>query len=319
MVVSWVTACEVKTPTVKYGTKATSLTSAATATSTSYTFGSYASPHIHHAVLTNLTLNKLYFYSVGGTESGYSATLNFTSHPGTGADVPFVFSIIGDLGTTSNSVGTLDHVLANPLIQACIYAGDVCYADNSKNWSLWDALGNQIQPSAAAIPWMMSAGNHDIENYYGNPKFLEYSHRYRMPNVDGQPSLYYSFDIGPAHWIMLSTYSDYGDGSPQTAWLKADLLAVNRSATPWVFVVMHAPWYNTNKAHNGEAEPLRLVWEDIFLAFGVDAVFAGHVHGECAGSQSCMELRRLREGVAATLVLHAVELQRMIGCSTLIL
>ena len=35
-------------------------------------------------------------------------------------------------------------------------------------------------------------------------------------------------------------------GSLQHAWLRRDLAAIDRAATPWVIVMMHAPWYNSN-------------------------------------------------------------------------
>ena len=41
---------------------------------------------------------------------------------------------------------------------------------------------------------------------------------------------------------------------------------------------MHAPWYNSNHAHYGEGEPMREAMEGLFYQYGVDVVFAGHVH-----------------------------------------
>ena len=59
------------------------------------------------------------------------------------------------------------------------------------------------------------------------------------------------------------------------AWLKADLAAVDRSRTPWLVVGMHAPWYNSNTAHQGEAEDMRRSMEALLYSYGVDLVFAG--------------------------------------------
>lgn len=41
----------------------------------------------------------------------------------------------------------------------------------------------------------------------------------------------------------------YGPSSEQYAWLARDLAAVDRARTPWVIAVFHAPWYNSNYAH----------------------------------------------------------------------
>jgi hypothetical protein len=46
------------------------------------------------------------------------------------------------------------------------------------------------------------------------------------------------------------------------------------------FVNTHAPWYNSNKNHQGDGEAQRLTLEPMFYAAGVDAVFAGHVRVE---------------------------------------
>jgi hypothetical protein len=44
--------------------------------------------------------------------------------------------------------------------------------------------------------------------------------------------------------------------------------------------VLHAPWYNSNLAHQGEPEEwnMRYSMENMLCKGGVDAVFAGHVH-----------------------------------------
>ncbi len=78
--------------------------------------------------------------------------------------------------------------------------------------------------------------------------------------------------------ICLSNYHDFSKGSAQYTWLQADLAAIDRSATPWVFVNTHAPWYNSNSAHQGDGEAQRKSFEPLFYAAGVDAVFTGHVH-----------------------------------------
>lgn len=65
----------------------------------------------------------------------------------------------------------------------------------------------------------------------------------------------------------------------QMEWLKANLAAVDRSRTPWLIVGMHAPWYNSNTAHNGEVDDMRTSMEALLYSYGVDLFFAG----ECCG------------------------------------
>lgn len=53
---------------------------------------------------------------------------------------------------------------------------------------------------------------------------------------------------------------------------------VDRKTTPWVVVLLHAPWYNTNEAHEGEGESMRVAMECLLFSARVDVVFSGHVH-----------------------------------------
>lgn len=104
--------------------------------------------------------------------------------------------------------------------------------------------------------------------------------RFHIPSAAAaSPSpLYYSYDIAGAHIVMLGSYADSSRSSAQAAWLEADLAGVDRAVTPWVVVSMHAPFYSSNYAHLGEAEPMRHALERVLYRHGVDVVFAGHVH-----------------------------------------
>lgn len=60
--------------------------------------------------------------------------------------------------------------------------------------------------------------------------------------------------------------------------LQLDLLKVDRSITPWVIVVLHAPWYNTNHAHRGDGDDMKLALEQMLHEARVDILIGGHVH-----------------------------------------
>merc|ERR1712146_427268 len=93
-------------------------------------------------------------------------------------------------------------------------------------------------------------------------------------------NLYYSFNIGPAHYIMLNSYMDFNHSDPQYMWLEEDLRKVDRTVTPWVVCNMHAPWYNSDVHHHDEYEEtaMRASMEDLLHQYRVDFVFSGHVH-----------------------------------------
>ena len=102
----------------------------------------------------------------------------------------------------------------------------------------------------------------------------------------GTTNVWYSLNVAGVHWITLSNYHPFTAGSAQYNWLKADLAAIDRTQTPWVFVNTHAPWYNTNSAHQGDGEAQRKALEHLLYAAGVDAVFTGHVHAVRFGARA---------------------------------
>ena len=46
----------------------------------------------------------------------------------------------------------------------------------------------------------------------------------------------------------------------------------------FVLALVHAPWYNSNEAHQGEGDAMQDAMEVLLYGARVDAVFAGHVH-----------------------------------------
>jgi hypothetical protein len=122
----------------------------------------------------------------------------------------------------------------------------------------------------------VAAGNHELE-----PLFTAYNARFAaMPfpaGSSGGPQ-WYSVNLGPIHLITLNSFNDYAAGSDQYKWLESDLAAIDRNISPWVIVQLHAPWYNSNKAHTNDGQLMRLTLEQAIFNSKVACVFAGHVH-----------------------------------------
>jgi len=158
---------------------------------------------------------------------------------------------------------------------------------------------------------MVGPGNHEIEYAKGSEPYLAFESRYRMPwikpveygkitinsTINPETGMFYctpstfqseynygnsffSFEAGLAHVIFLNPYTTTDSNSPQYKWLIGDLESINRDQTPWLIVVTHCPWYNSNKAHQNETQTLlmRETFEPIFYKYGVNIVFTGHVH-----------------------------------------
>lgn len=83
--------------------------------------------------------------------------------------------------------------------------------------------------------------NYDFSN------FSNYRARFSMPG--NTESLFYSFDVGPVHFIAFSTefyyFLNYGLKSVanQFNWLEEDLRAANenRELRPWIITIGHRP------------------------------------------------------------------------------
>ncbi|XP_022716919.1 purple acid phosphatase 18-like [Durio zibethinus] len=271
MRISWVTDNKSAPSFVEYGTSPGRYTSSAEGESTSYSYLFYNSGKIHHTVIGPLEHGTVYFYRCGGQGPEFQ----LKTPP---AQFPVTFAVAGDLGQTGWTKTTLDH------IDQCKYdihllPGDLSYADYMQH--RWDTFGELVQPLASARPWMVTEGNHEKENI---PllinAFESYNARWKMPfEESGSTSnLYYSFEVAGVHVIMLGSYTDYDELSDQYSWWKADLSKVDRKKTPWLVVLFHVPWYNSNNAHQGEGNGMMAAMEPLLYAAGVDLVLAGHVH-----------------------------------------
>jgi hypothetical protein len=129
---------------------------------------------------------------------------------------------------------------------------------------------------------MVTEGNHEVEfsPVVSPTRFTAFNARWQMPYKESKSTsnLYYSFQVAGTHIIMLGSYAEFDTDSEQYAWLVADLAKIDRKRTPWVVVVLHAPWYNTNIAHQGEGESMRIAMEELLYKARVDLVYSGHVH-----------------------------------------
>ncbi|KAE8805310.1 purple acid phosphatase 22-like [Hordeum vulgare] len=275
MRISWVTDDRDAPSVVEYGESQGNYTASATGDHATYKYFLYESGAIHHATIGPLAPSTTYHYRCG--KAGDEFTLRTPP-----ASLPVELVVIGDLGQTGWTASTLSHI-GGADYDMLLLPGDLSYADARQ--PLWDSFGRLVQPLASARPWMVTEGNHEAEalpGAVGFAPFLAYNARWRMPREEsGSPSnLYYSFDVagGAAHVVMLGSYAEFEQGSEQYAWLERDLAGVDRRATPWLLVLLHAPWYNTNQAHQGEGEAMRAAMERLLYEARVDVVFSGHVH-----------------------------------------
>ena len=206
--VSWLTIDTTTRSSVMYG-KATGGQDVVEGKSTSYTFsaaagpavkgyqqGVYKSGLIHHTVLPTLEPDTEYWYQCGGPNL-WSARFTFRSAPEVGRQsLPYVLGLTGDLGQTNDSNVNIRHFSEDSSLQSVLHVGDLSYADSQM--MRWESWGRMIEPVAARTPWMVAAGNHEVEqDSRQTPErpagdlsiFNTYQHRFRMPAPESSHGL----------------------------------------------------------------------------------------------------------------------------------
>lgn len=237
----------------------------------------YTSPPHYYALLDGLSLQaQTYLYRIRGE----TAWRSFRSAPAVGQ--PISFGVIADLGHYNDSVATMDaaaYQMQNGLIDTMLFGGDLAYANGVG--VRWDAYGRLQERLFSKVLTAHVGGNHEIEK--GMENWVHYTNRYpsmHLKKDSRSPSdLFYSFEAGLAHVVMLCSYCPTEPGSAQYDWLTYDLAQVDHSVTPWIVGVWHSPWYTSCSKHTmHETGDMRSHLEDMLHEAGMDIVFAGHNH-----------------------------------------
>lgn len=205
----------------------------------------YTSPVLHSVSLAPLQPGATYGYRVAGDGRNFS----FTTPPAPGSgSFPLTLGLTADLGQTTVSaanVGRLRELLssAQPHAGAVLLSGDLSYADGY--YPRWDSFGRMLEKLAAEVPVLTTGGNHEIGD---SESWVSYNARFPMPHqaAGSVTNLWWATDIGPAHVVALCSYAATRPGSLQYRWLERHLPTIDRTLTPWLVVMMHVPWYNSN-------------------------------------------------------------------------
>ena len=126
---------------------------------------------------------------------------------------------------------------------------------------MWDVQLGHLKPITAPAP-----GNHEYGTE-GAQGYFDY-----FGAIANGPRGYYSFDLGAWHVVSLNSHTAMNEGSPQLAWLRADL---QRSRATCVAAIMHLPLVSSGP--NGDNPSVRELWRALVDA-GADLVISGHDH-----------------------------------------
>ena len=258
---------------------------------TAFKAGPGNTEYINTAVMSNLIEGETYKYYVGDFPF-FSEHVIFTANTNQAynmtRDTEYTFACLGDWGVGVDGDLTYKSIkdsFTTVPISALLHYGDISYNLEDDNGSYGDYYLRSKDPVIREIPYMVVPGDHDN---FGN--FSQVIGRFRMPNntYNENTGLYYSFNMGHAHIVMLNTVFYLMDGmedakARQMEFLKADLAEANmhRNHTHWIIVMGHQPLYcsdfTSTKCMVG-AQTLRTAFEDIFYQNSVDLYVSGHIH-----------------------------------------
>jgi hypothetical protein len=210
-----------------------------------------------------------YYYQV---RSGGEAKPGSFRSPPSPSDTSLKFFAYGDTRTypadhDSVAAAMICVYQTDPQFQTLtLHVGDlVGNGDLEEHWDeqFFDPMYTNIAEFHANLPTQAARGNHEREAIL----FAKY---FPYPFVIGRA---WSFDYGPAHFVLVDQYISYVPGSAQLAWIENDLATTDRQ---WKFMVIHEPgWSAGGHANDPEVQDYL---HPLCERYGVQIVFAGHNH-----------------------------------------
>lgn len=248
--------------------------------------------YIHSVIIPNLQPECNYEYLVGETcfwsdLFKFRGRTPYSNINETNIEKQVSMIVIGDwgagiLGTYSKKL--LDEDLSTRVVDGIFHLGDFAYDLNDREGRQGDDWLNMVQSITSKVPYMTVPGNHEVDY-----NMTHYSNRFKMPINEANEGLgwFYSFNLGPAHFIMFNTEQYFEDGLKDSIlthknWLISDLKQANstRNQVPWIILLTHHSFYCSVPKSEclGQADILKADLEDLLNDYKVDIVFQAHVH-----------------------------------------
>ena len=242
---------------------------------------SYGSPemeteahNIHEVLITGLQPDTIYHYRINSDDLSSDDNTFKTAPP---SDNSFTFIAYADTqGLRSGCDFHVGHeeavnsMLSHNPRSMIICAGDLCYDGSEDEWQPQFFIpGRNILKDNVLYTVL---GNHDA------PNIAKYENYFEPPDIGGSGTeLYYSFNYGNTHFVMLDTNRDYTIGSDQYNWFSEDLDSPAARDATWIIVVAHHPAYSSGSAHGSNEDIIQDI-VPLFETKGVDMYISGHEH-----------------------------------------
>ena len=241
---------------------------------------SFKEIYVHKVTLTALKPGTEYVYRVGDdVNNEWSDIGTFRTDDG---DENFKFIAIADVqaGNEDNfrKASNVMKTAYETMPDAEFYTSLGDYV-NDCTQEEWDWYFDKFDFANSELSIVPVAGNHDgnitnkVNHYWFDSMF----------NLDAAPDeciraegVYYAFDYGNAHIVVLNTNDMYPMTIQQTNWLKNEM---NSSDAQWKIVLMHRAFYSAGK---NLIKPDTIIMREqllpIFDELDIDLVMAGHDH-----------------------------------------
>lgn len=216
----------------------------------------------HFVTLEDLEPGSVVYYRVGVGETPLSDVSRF--HTAAPAGATFDFVAVGDCGAGFGAQRPIAAQMQADDPEFVVVTGDVVYEKGTQE-EYDTKLFPVYRTLLSRAPWFPTLGNHDVRTGDGAP----YLKNWYLPNNER----WYSFDWGDVHFVALDSNSDFGEGTPQDAWLEEDLAA---SEAAWKVAYFHHPPYTAS--NHEPSKSIRAAWVPLFEEHGVQLVLNGHNH-----------------------------------------
>jgi len=242
----------------------------------------------HEVMLTGLTEDSAWFYSVGATATNLARGPDFVFRTAPRqARRPMRIWVIGDSGTSDLDAARVRNAFYElggaENTDFCLMLGDNVYFDGFECDYRRGVFQMYPHLLRRALVWP-ALGNHDAGDVL--PGITSYFRRaFTLPQageaggVASGSELYYSFDYGNVHLVCLDSYTtERSTNGPMLTWLRQDLAATEKD---WIIAFWHHPPYSWG-SHDSDLEPEQIEMRQnavpILEAYGVDLVLCGHSH-----------------------------------------
>ncbi|MEN8228378.1 MAG: metallophosphoesterase [Bacteroidota bacterium] len=231
----------------------------------------YTEDHLHQCTIQDLQAGTKYYYQVYSARDTSGGS--FVSAPTTDTE-KLSFLVYGDTRThpgTHNMVADamVEHVEQYPWFQTVLmHSGDIVDdGDLEEHWDeqFFTPAMTGFNKLIAMNPFIPTYGNHEesgvlLRKYFPLPWLAD-------------SGFYFSFDYGPAHFVVLDVYIDYYEGTDQYAWIAEDLASSDKK---WKFILAHRCGWS-NGVHPDLADVKDYI-QPLCEEHGVQIFFAGHNH-----------------------------------------